>query len=152
VATQAFEPKEGVEGLVIETSLPRIATVDDEGKEVFNRKEGETFVVGAGEQEWPYATDDPFEQEFLAAHPQVKKVAGAEEIAAEQAEAERVAAEQEAQAQALAGEHNATVEAARLAVANDVDLAAIDGRGTGGRILVEDVAAELEGDDNGGGQ
>jgi pyruvate/2-oxoglutarate dehydrogenase complex dihydrolipoamide acyltransferase (E2) component len=150
VATQAFEPKEGVEGLVIETSLPRIATVED-GKEVFNRKEGETFVVGAGDNEWPYATEDPFEQEFLSAHPQVKKVAGAEEIAAEQAEAERKAAEQEAQAQALAGEHNATVEAARLAVANDVDLATVEGRGTGGRILVEDVQAEVD-EDNGGGE
>lgn len=113
MAVKAYEPRAGVEGLVIDGFSAA----------------GEYFVVGDEDHPWPYATGNSREQNFLDAHPQVKAAS------VEEAESH----DPQAEATVEATEHNATASAAELAVQEDVDLASVPGSGEGGRILLSDV-------------
>ena len=79
MAERAYEPKAGVEGLVIETFIPIRESVGESGEIEFDREPGESFVVGDEATPWPYTTDNAHEQAVLDGHPLVKSEGEAEE-------------------------------------------------------------------------
>lgn len=83
-----------------------------------NARTGETVNI----EEWPYSTEDPDEQRFLAGHELV-------ELAEE---GERVQATPAAQAKAQE---------------LHVDLSEVEGTGAGGQIIVSDVEAAAKGEE-----
>lgn len=113
MAVKAYEPRKEVEGLMLEAQMAG----------------GQVLVIGDDEHPWPYATENPAEQALLANHPQIKQAS------VDEAESHDPGAEATVQAR----EHNATDAAAKLAVAEDVDLASVHGSGDGGKILLSDV-------------
>jgi hypothetical protein len=80
----AYEPKQGSEGLVIESFVSIRELVDDETGETYtDRRPGEAFTAGGEDKPWPYATTHPGEQAILDGHPLIKRVAVQEAESAE---------------------------------------------------------------------